>query len=107
MALTLLPLSGTYNNGAKATIYTVPAATTAFIIADKSVNNNASAQIFNLYIKLAAGTSKHMSAVDQSLPAKGRADNLAAGQGVDTGGLIEGDANATNVEYAITLLLVT
>lgn len=106
MAITPKVLAEGQLAAAKATLYTVPGATSTIVSSITLTNTDAAARTVNIYVK-PGGTSRRVVPKDLS---------IAAGYSViddtvrtlETGDLIEGDASAANVvDYVISGMEVT
>jgi len=88
--------------GAKAAIYTVPAATRVIVSTITLVNENAANRTVNLYILPSGGASRRILPVDMPLEAESmwiHSDEFTLGPG----DAIEGDASvAADVDYTIS-----
>jgi hypothetical protein len=104
MALVYKSLADGQLAAAKATLYTVPGATTAAIKQITYTNTDASSRTVNLYLKRSGSTSrriipKTMTLASGSTMYWGDGDTME----LSTGDIIEGDASAaTVVDYVVT-----
>ena len=104
MAFTYKSLADGQLAAAKATLYTVPASTTAAIKQICYTNTDAVDRTVNLYVKRSGSSSRRIIPKDMLLAAGntmywGDADTME----LSTGDIIEGDASsATIVDYVIT-----
>ena len=104
MALVYKSLADGQLAAAKATLYTVPGGTTAFIKQITYTNTDASDRTVNLYLKRSGSTSRRIIPQNMNLAVGntmywGDADGMA----LSTGDIIEGDASAaTVVDFVVT-----
>jgi hypothetical protein len=102
MAIEIKSLSSGQLAGAKATIYTCPALTTAIVRLVTYVNTGAAANTVNLYFKESAGTSRRIIPEDMSLSA-GFSMEEANVITMSAGDELEGDSStAAEVDYYIS-----
>ena len=104
MALVYKSLADGQLAAAKATLYTVPAATTASIKQITYTNTDVAARTVNLYVKRSGSVSRRIIPMNMSL-AIGNTMYWGDGDSMElsTGDIIEGDASAaTVVDYTIT-----
>lgn len=101
MAIEIKSLGTGQLAGAKATIYTCPALTTAIVRLLTYVNTGAAARTVNLFVKESAGVSRRIIPEDMSLDPGFlmEEDSVIT---LSAGDELEGDASVANeVDYAI------
>jgi hypothetical protein len=110
MAITALnpkPLASGQLPNAKGTLGTVPALTTWMFTGLMLANTDTADRVCNIYLKTAAGTSKHI-VNGVTIPAGSSLPVKIGGQMLDAGGLIEGDADvAAKVDYYGSVVEIT
>ena len=102
MTVTIKSLKDGQLPDAKATLYTVPAATQTVINRIRLVNTNSTAETINLYFKASGGTSRRIIPEDYSLAAKALfvMDDVLTMEVAD---VVEGDTTtASQVDYVIS-----